>query len=364
MGSSDETHTGCGLRAGANRAPLGGVRSTGQHLAELPGTVVSRVTHRAARHQLLRSSLPWSDVQRIFRTMSFHGKLKRFLLILEHVKHTPTFAQLQEHLHQHGFELSTRTLQRDIEQIRVELGLEIGYDRIHNTYHLPTGSGHQSVLPLLERAALGELLAGSGNDLRSAADVVVMERNGVLQGLQHWGVLLRAIRDRRWVEIRYQRFQKEEGSTFRMRPFLLKEYSGRWYVLGLADGYDNPISLGLDRITGLVTTAKRFAATERANVEAFYTHVIGVDASAGKVERVVLRFTPVQAKYVKALPLHPTQKVVKEDRESTVIELLVHTNRELHNELLAMGDGVRVLEPATLVKAIAKAHKAAAKQYK
>lgn len=296
--------------------------------------------------------------------MSFHGKLKRFLLILEQVKYAPTFARLQEHLEQHGFEMSSRTLQRDIEQIRVELGLEIGYDRTRNTYHLPSADGRHSVLPLLERAVLGELLATSGSDLRSTADVVLMERNGALHGLQHWGALLRAIRERRWVEIAYQRFQKEAGSTFRMRPFLLKEYGGRWYVLGMADGYDNPISLGLDRITGLTVTQKRFAATERAAVEAYYTHVIGVDASAGKVERVVLRLTPVQGKYVKALPLHPTQKVVKEDRESTVIELLVHPNRELHNELLAMGDGVRVMEPASLVKAIAKAHKAAAKQYK
>jgi proteasome accessory factor B len=296
--------------------------------------------------------------------MSFQGKLKRFLLILEQVKYAPTFARIKEHLEQHGFEMSARTLQRDIEQIRVELGLEIGYDRTQNTYHLPIIDGQHSVLPLLERAVLGELLAASGADLRGTADVVIMERNGALQGLQHWGTLLRAIRERRWVEISYQRFQKQEGSTFRMRPFLLKEYGGRWYVLGLANGYDNPISLGLDRITGLATTPKRFAATERATVEDFYTHVIGVDASAGQVERVVLRFTPVQAKYVKALPLHPTQKVVKEDRESTVIELLVQPNRELHNELLAMGDGVRVLEPATLVKAIAKAHKAAARQYK
>jgi predicted DNA-binding transcriptional regulator YafY len=280
------------------------------------------------------------------------------------VKYGPTFARMKEHLEQHGFELSARTLQRDIEQIRVELGLEIGYDRTRNTYHLPTSDGRHGVLPLLERAVLGELLAASGADLRSTADVVMMERNGALQGLQHWGALLRAIRERHRVEISYQRFQKEEGSTFHMRPFLLKEYGGRWYVLGLADGYDNPISLGLDRITGLVTTPKRFAATERAAVEAYYAHVIGVDASAGKVERVVLRFTPVQAKYVKALPLHHSQKVLKEDRESTVIELLVHTNRELHNELLAMGDGVRVLEPASLVKAIAKAHKGAARQYR
>lgn len=297
--------------------------------------------------------------------MSFQGKLKRFLLILEQVKHAPTFAQIQEELHQHGFELSARTLQRDIEQIRVELGLEVTYDRDSNTYHLPPArDGRHSVMPLLERAVLGELLAGSGTDLRSAADHVIMERNGTLQGLQHWGALLRAIRERRWVEIAYHRFQKEEGRDFRMRPFLLKEYGGRWYVLGLADGYANPISLGLDRITSVTLTQKRFAAADRPKVEAFYAHIIGVDASPGKVERVVLRFTPLQAKYVKALPMHPSQKVVKEDKDSTVIELLVQPNRELHNELLAMGEGVRVLEPASLAKAIAKAHKAAARQYK
>ena len=63
--------------------------------------------------------------------MSFQGKLKRYLLILEKVKHRPTFKEISEHLQEHGFTMSSRTFQRDIEQIRYELGIEVHYDRDH-----------------------------------------------------------------------------------------------------------------------------------------------------------------------------------------------------------------------------------------
>jgi predicted DNA-binding transcriptional regulator YafY len=72
----------------------------------------------------------------------------------------------------------------------------------------------------------------------------------------------------------------------------------------------------------------------------------------------------LQGKYVKALPLHRSQNVIKDDDESVVVELLVQPNQELEQELMALGDRVRVLEPTALARSIAKAHKAALKQYK
>ena len=293
--------------------------------------------------------------------MSVQARLKRYLLVLERVKHRPTFAELKEHLEDHGFSLSTRTLQRDIEQIRVELGLEILYDRPGNTYHLPDADDDRStILPLLERAVLGELLGSHGGAIRAAAPYVVIERSGQLQGLHHWGPLLRAIRERREVVITYRRFQKEAEQVLRVRPYLLKEYRGRWYVLGLSDGYDRPISLGLDRMVGLQVTAKRINARDRENVERFYAPVIGVDSSPGKAERVVLRFTPLQGKYAKALPLHSSQQVLQDDAEAVVVALHVLTNFELKQELLGLGAAVNVLEPAWLAKEIREVHLAAA----
>ncbi|MDV7389959.1 WYL domain-containing protein, partial [Arthrospira platensis SPKY1] len=96
----------------------------------------------------------------------------------------------------------------------------------------------------------------------------------------------------------------------------------------------------------------------------FYDHVIGVDASPGKAERIVLRFDPVQAKYIKSLPLHPTQQVEKEDKQGVTISLFVMPNIELQQQLMGWGASVQVLEPKHLVKAIRQAHKAAVGRYK
>jgi len=292
--------------------------------------------------------------------MSFQGKLKRFLLILERVQRKPTFAELRDHLAQHGFEVGPRTVQRDIEQIRVELGLEIVYDRNSNTYHLPASADERdSIMPLLERAVLGELLGGRGGAIRDAAPYVVMERNGSLKGLHHWGGLLRAIQERREVVLRYRRFQSEVDQEMRIRPVVLKEYRERWYVLGPAVGYDVPVSLGLDRIEALRVTNKRFPASDREGVEEYYASVLGVDASPGKAERVLLRFTPLQGKYIKALPLHASQQVVQDDAKGCVVELYVMPNYELRQELLGLGSAVQVLEPKSLAQAIRLEHRKA-----
>jgi len=57
--------------------------------------------------------------------MSFQGKLKRYLLILERLQRPSSFSELHDHLYEHGFELSQRTLQRDINGLRDEFGIEV-----------------------------------------------------------------------------------------------------------------------------------------------------------------------------------------------------------------------------------------------
>jgi predicted DNA-binding transcriptional regulator YafY len=70
--------------------------------------------------------------------MSAQGTIKRYLLIIEKITSTksPSFQVLRGHLSDHGFEISERTLQRNIEQIRYEFGIEIKYDRTQKGYHV------------------------------------------------------------------------------------------------------------------------------------------------------------------------------------------------------------------------------------
>ncbi len=62
------------------------------------------------------------------------------MLIIEKIgaKRYPSFKTISEYLFDHGFEISHRTIQRDIEQIRFEFGLDIVYNRSRNGYYIDT----------------------------------------------------------------------------------------------------------------------------------------------------------------------------------------------------------------------------------
>lgn len=296
--------------------------------------------------------------------MSYQGKLKRYLLILDRLQRPASFVELRSHLEDHGFELSPRTLQRDLEEIRVELGIEVAYERGANHYTVHKGKeDHAGVLLLLERAQLMELVSASGKGLRELHRLVRFEDLGRLRGIQHLAPLLRAIRERREVLVTYRKFQGDGEKDHRVQPHLLKEYHGRWYLLARSAKHPQPIALGLDRMERLAVQRTKFTR-KGDEVAGSYDHVIGVDASPGKPERIVLRFDPVQAKYIKSLPLHPTQQVEKEDKNGVTISLFVMPNAELQQQVLGWGASVQVLEPKSFAKAIRQAHKAAVGRYK
>lgn len=296
--------------------------------------------------------------------MSYRGKLKRYLLILEQLQHAPSLVRIQAHLEDHGFALSTRTIERDLGDLRDEFGVEAVYDRPSNTYRIaeeqaPEVSG---LLQLLERAQLLELVQHESAGMHQLHRHVRFEGLGQLRGIHHLAPLLRAIRERCEVQVTHRKFHDAESKTLRIRPHQLKESQGRWYVLGPTAKHGGPIALGLDRIQQVEVLRTRFTRNER-ELDARYDHVIGVDTSSGKPERIVLRFNAAQAPYLKALPLHSSQEVVQDDTDGLTIALFVMPNFELRQIILGLGAAVRVLEPTHLARDIRQAHKDAAAQY-
>ena len=297
--------------------------------------------------------------------MSLPAKLKRYLLILEKIQRQPSFAVLHDHLAEHGFELSHRTLQRDLERLRIDLGIEVEYDRPNNVYRIAEQSQeHDSVLQLLERAQLLELVGDDPKRVRELARHIDFEGLGRLQGLEHLSPLLRAIRERKEVVVQYRRFQATQSNEHRIRPQLLKEYHGRWYVLGWSKKYPRPITLGLDRIEGVRITSVRFAADKSQQLLAMVGSMIGVDASAERIETVLVQASAEQAKYIRSLPWHASQQVESEDEEHVIFRFTLRPNYELRQLLLGCGAQVKVLEPEWLAKEILQVHKDSVAMYR
>lgn len=93
------------------------------------------------------------------------GTIHRYSLLIEKLgrKQFPSFKIIYDHLHDQGFEISSRTLQRDIGQIRNEFGIEIKFDHSCSGYFIDRDESIniESFLRFLENVNVARLLTKS-----------------------------------------------------------------------------------------------------------------------------------------------------------------------------------------------------------
>ena len=147
-------------------------------------------------------------------------------------------------------------------------------------------------------------------------------------------------------------YQKHEGhrETFQVQPYLLKMYHRRWYLLGYVKEREEVRHLALDRMYEANTTRKHFTMPENFDAKKYYANTIGVYVDHQQpVEEVKIRAYGTQVEYLRDLPLHETQKEGRSKYgEFAEFTYRVRITPELITQLLAMGDKVEVLEPASL----------------
>ncbi len=177
---------------------------------------------------------------------------------------------------------------------------------------------------------------------------VQFENTPVAKGTEHLPVLLQAIKSTQTVCFRYVSFADESESERVLHPYLLKEYRNRWYVIGKDMDGERVKTFGLDRISDLSLREAYFTVDGDFDPETLFRYSFGITAG-GKPQKIVLKFAPQSGRYVKAQPLHPTQRIISENEDGLTVELKVIPSYELKATVLSYGKDVEVLEPEGLV---------------
>ena len=152
-------------------------------------------------------------------------------------------------------------------------------------------------------------------------------------GAEHFYGLLHATKNRFLVTFQYHKLWEAHSTARRVRPLALKEFRSRWYLLALE------------------VLRKRFAKTPQLDVSALYHDAFGILTPDDDAPHdVVLWFEPVQARYVRTFPLHPSQRVESEDADGLTLRLRVRLTHDFVMELLFFGPQVKVLKPAALIR--------------
>lgn len=165
-------------------------------------------------------------------------------------------------------------------------------------------------------------------------------------GQQYLVPIIEAIRDSYKIEITYQSYWKDHASTFEIEPYFVKIFKQRWYVVAYSEGVDKIMIYALDRIQQIFTTQNIFDYPKDFNPEEYFYNCYGI-INDENIEpcTVKIETNTYQAKYLRGLPLHHSQKEIEANEEAAIFEYYIKPTFDFKKELLSMGAEVEVLEP-------------------
>lgn len=279
--------------------------------------------------------------------MAKQDVIKRQFLIVEFLRNKPaSFKQISNFLLNKQYELgydlaiSQRTFQRDCNEIESLWGVEIAFNKRENHYEIVNNENDLHFDRIMEAFDTVAVLQKS----KTVRNYLYLEKRKS-KGTEYFNGILHAIQNQLVVTFQLNSYW-QAASFRRCVPKAIKESQNRYYLIAYDLDKNDFRNYGLDRISNFVITSEK-QKTPEINVEAFYQHAFGIQCYNDPVE-IILEFANDQKKYIQSLPLHASQKIIKENNETFTVELFMHPTNDFVMEILRYGAICEVIEPPFL----------------
>ena len=254
-------------------------------------------------------------------------------------------AWMRSPLNETGDPLSERTFFNHKDAIAGMFGIEILNDRSLGFYigRSDVGSDETSDW-MLHTLCLNNVL----HENADMKDRILMEK--VPSSERFLTDIISAMRDFRVISLCYQSFRHPEPFCFNVRPYCVKYFKRRWYLLG-----DSDLGLriySLDRFVDMEELEEHFEIPKGFDAEEYFGNYFGVIIGE-EPEDVKIRVVPDQVKYFRTLPMHGSQRETVQEDGSSVFSYHIAPTFDFVQEILSHGADVEVLEPAELRESVA-----------
>jgi predicted DNA-binding transcriptional regulator YafY len=287
-----------------------------------------------------------------------------------------------------SLEVSTKSIQRDIEFMRDRMGLPIEYDGSKFGYYyteqvgafptLQITEGELAALVIAEKALQQyrgtqfekPLLSALRKIEQSLPDTISLNLSDLEQtisfrtraepivNLDVFDALAKATARRQRLELRYRKpGSRSEGEARTVDPYHLANINGEWFLFAYDHERKDIRTFVPARVQSVRQTGKTFPKPERFSLEQRLRDSFGVHSGEGKFD-VILRFTPRAADYVREKKWHESQEL-RDLRDGGVeMRLKLSSLGEIERWVLNWGGDAKVVGPRELSDAV----KAAAKR--
>lgn len=288
-------------------------------------------------------------------------------------------------------EVDKRTIKRDIDALRDQLGAPVAWDPDARTYRYTRPC---TALPLVrfDAAEAGALMLASRtfaawkhSPLRrafaSALDKLAPIVGGVVslsadaldafhqtpdsaaeREQRHIVALLEAIHLRRVLRLRYQKPGDDAPAERTVHPLHLAELDHRWVLIAHDPAAHEPRKFLLTRLAEATPTGATFDPPPDFDIAAYLAGSLGRHTGDGD-HRVEIALDERAAVYVRERPWHPTQTLTPLPDGRTCVTLRLNNLIDIENTVLRCGAHAEVLAPPELRTRVRAAHAAALARY-
>lgn len=188
---------------------------------------------------------------------------------------------------------------------------------------------------------------------QSIKDRILLEY--IPSGQEYLHPIISAMKENRVLNITYHSYWKDVESNFDVQPYCVKLFRQRWYMVAKSTYYDEgPRIYSLDRIRELNMKDETFVMPKDWNAEDYFNGCFGIIADQSVEKQMVkLKATAIQAKYIRDLKIHESQKEIERNEEYSIFTFNIRPQFDFQQEILKNGAEVEVLEPQWLREEIA-----------
>ncbi|MSU61646.1 MAG: YafY family transcriptional regulator [Pedosphaera sp.] len=290
------------------------------------------------------------------------------------------------------FEVSTKSIYRDIEFMRDRLDLPVAYDASRNGFHYTQEVGSFPTLQITEGELFALLVAEKAlqqyrgtnfekplvSAFRKMADSLpetislnladweqsISFRTSAepILDLEIFDKLAKATARRQQLQLIYRKPGQTGAEPRIVDPYHLANINGEWFLFAFDHLRNDIRTFAPARIQEIRPTGKTFSRTRKFSLHKRLRDSFGVHAGQGEFS-IRIRFNELVADYIREKKWHPSQQLVEIPDGSVELHLKLSSLVEIQRWVLGWAGNAVVLEPPQFVAAIRHAATAMIENY-
>ena len=258
---------------------------------------------------------------------------------------------------------SRRTFNNHREAVEEVFGIRIECNRSTNRYYIDysedVSDENAESAWLINTFTVNNILSLGKQRLSGRVSV-----EDIPSGHLHLTGIMEAMTEGVEIEIDYQKYTSDRAETLTLRPYAVKEFAKRWYLIAFCVERDGLRVYGLDRVRELRTTGRGFKMEKGFDVDELFATSFGIYLPGSKACTITFRVPEKEARFLRDLPLHRSQEEIESKDGYVTFSIFVCPDKNMIMEFCRYGRNLEVLSPADVRKDIATELRAAAEIYR